>query len=492
MHMKRTFFVGALAALIIPISVSALSVDEIRAQIQTLMQQIEQLQGQIKTLTTTPVACTMDAKICPDGSSVGRVGPNCEFAACPGGGGGSDTTLPAWCARYGKLTYGTRGEDVSALQSAIGEADLGSVATGYYGELTRRAWNKRCVARCPIPVCSASVFVCPVGQHGAPAIPVYGANGCQTNWCAQRCVYDADATGVTISGVSGPTSLAVGQQGTWTVQASSASSSLSTNVALSYSVVWGDENAFSRIMEMAGGVDAFVQTATFTHAYANTGTYTVRFTVRDAAGATAETSLTVRVGGLECPVYNRPECLNGHIENVLNARGCQEPRCVMQNCLIPSCMALECPVGQHAVSDTPVYGASGCRTNSCAQHCVPDSSVGCAGPRADGGVAYDKSCPNPPIVNQTTGCAGPFTGGISAECASATNQNVYANGTATQDMGPLTGGGVVSGRTCTANGMNFAEGASVSQCIASGGANGCNTFSVVEPRSVCRGGMWVQ
>jgi hypothetical protein len=28
-------------------------------------------------------ACTMDAKICPDGSSVGRTGPNCEFAACP-------------------------------------------------------------------------------------------------------------------------------------------------------------------------------------------------------------------------------------------------------------------------------------------------------------------------------------------------------------------------------------------------------------------------
>lgn len=28
-------------------------------------------------------ACTMDAKICPDGSAVGRVGPNCEFAPCP-------------------------------------------------------------------------------------------------------------------------------------------------------------------------------------------------------------------------------------------------------------------------------------------------------------------------------------------------------------------------------------------------------------------------
>jgi hypothetical protein len=30
------------------------------------------------------VACTMEAKVCPDGSSVGRSGPNCEFAACPG------------------------------------------------------------------------------------------------------------------------------------------------------------------------------------------------------------------------------------------------------------------------------------------------------------------------------------------------------------------------------------------------------------------------
>jgi hypothetical protein len=28
-------------------------------------------------------ACTMDAKICPDGSAVGRQGPACEFAACP-------------------------------------------------------------------------------------------------------------------------------------------------------------------------------------------------------------------------------------------------------------------------------------------------------------------------------------------------------------------------------------------------------------------------
>ncbi len=28
-------------------------------------------------------ACTMEAKICPDGSAVGRTGKNCEFADCP-------------------------------------------------------------------------------------------------------------------------------------------------------------------------------------------------------------------------------------------------------------------------------------------------------------------------------------------------------------------------------------------------------------------------
>jgi len=31
-----------------------------------------------------PVACTMEAKICPDGSAVGRGGPDCEFDPCPG------------------------------------------------------------------------------------------------------------------------------------------------------------------------------------------------------------------------------------------------------------------------------------------------------------------------------------------------------------------------------------------------------------------------
>jgi len=38
---------------------------------------------QLNSQTVIPVACTMEAKLCPDGSSVGRTGPKCEFAPCP-------------------------------------------------------------------------------------------------------------------------------------------------------------------------------------------------------------------------------------------------------------------------------------------------------------------------------------------------------------------------------------------------------------------------
>jgi len=35
------------------------------------------------TKPAMPVACTEEAKLCPDGSAVGRSGPNCEFETCP-------------------------------------------------------------------------------------------------------------------------------------------------------------------------------------------------------------------------------------------------------------------------------------------------------------------------------------------------------------------------------------------------------------------------
>ncbi len=39
-------------------------------------------------------ACTMDARMCPDGSYVGRIGPSCEFAPCPTTANPADTLSP--------------------------------------------------------------------------------------------------------------------------------------------------------------------------------------------------------------------------------------------------------------------------------------------------------------------------------------------------------------------------------------------------------------
>ncbi|MFA6519905.1 MAG: hypothetical protein WCT41_03755 [Candidatus Paceibacterota bacterium] len=55
----------------------------------------------------SPVACTQEAKLCPDGSAVGRTGPNCEFAECP---------VPA----SGPISLGAViGEKVSGLDVSI-------------------------------------------------------------------------------------------------------------------------------------------------------------------------------------------------------------------------------------------------------------------------------------------------------------------------------------------------------------------------------------
>jgi hypothetical protein len=37
----------------------------------------------ITACSSYPKACTKEAKVCPDGSAVGRTGPNCEFTKCP-------------------------------------------------------------------------------------------------------------------------------------------------------------------------------------------------------------------------------------------------------------------------------------------------------------------------------------------------------------------------------------------------------------------------
>lgn len=55
-------------------------------------------------------ACTMDAKICPNGMSVGRTGPNCEFAPCP-----ANVILDPNFSRLGVITFNNPGQKPDAL-----------------------------------------------------------------------------------------------------------------------------------------------------------------------------------------------------------------------------------------------------------------------------------------------------------------------------------------------------------------------------------------
>lgn len=54
------------------------------------------------------ISCTQEAKLCPNGSAVGRTGPNCEFAACPKVFGGDDNQgiLPYKSGVSGVVTRG--------------------------------------------------------------------------------------------------------------------------------------------------------------------------------------------------------------------------------------------------------------------------------------------------------------------------------------------------------------------------------------------------
>jgi len=101
----------------------------------------------------------------------------------------------------------------------------------------------------------------------------------------------AKTTGtVSITSLTGPTSLKVGQNGTWSITATNQSSG-----NLSYAVRYGDE-----VVYVSGTAANFRapnndSTAGFTHSYTNPGTYTLTFTVTNASGNTATGTLTVNV-----------------------------------------------------------------------------------------------------------------------------------------------------------------------------------------------------
>lgn len=100
-------------------------------------------------------------------------------------------------------------------------------------------------------------------------------------------IEEVDTGHVSVNGVSAPTQLAVGEEGTWTVHANS---SLDGN--LRYSVVWGDEDQYMSRMSLSADTQS---SATFTHTYGEAGDYSPKFTVTNEHGESASVQASVTV-----------------------------------------------------------------------------------------------------------------------------------------------------------------------------------------------------
>ncbi|MDO8514314.1 MAG: hypothetical protein Q7S50_02100 [bacterium] len=409
---KKIAFGGlGLLVLVSPLIISAQSTsDSQAAAVANLVSQVEYLKAQVVKLqpsrVVVPQACTRDAKICPDGTSVGRSGPKCTFAACPTGTRPPSPPPPIkpCLPILRSLQRGSTGAEVTKLQNFLiqsGNLDIPE-ATGFFGAVTEAAVEDLQVendvvspnsagsaaglgkvgpltraviaAQCgnpnpksklvaspksgtaPLRVTFSTTVTpsagdtlvvdfgdgesgrmqsislgCPVdssggggctGSGGFTVSHTYDANGTYTAKLTQRnpggCGPTATAQGClgppasiknlgsavirvgkavgsgapSISKISGPTTLATGKSGTWRVNATAGSGG-----SLSYSVIWGDEEAIDQIRGYADAPSRSIQSsATFTHTYYSAGTYKPRFTVSNSKGS-AKASINVIVGG---------------------------------------------------------------------------------------------------------------------------------------------------------------------------------------------------
>lgn len=129
----------------------------------------------------------------------------------------------------------------------------------------------------------------PVGL-GTYDVSVTNSWGATSNALPFTVTSTSGSGSVSITGVSGPTTLSTGVSGTWTLTLSTGNASYS-NVSVNWGDSGGAYNAASQ------GTYSGTQTLTFSHVYAAPGTYTITFTASSQYGQQATASATVYVTG---------------------------------------------------------------------------------------------------------------------------------------------------------------------------------------------------
>ncbi|MCR4325610.1 MAG: peptidoglycan-binding protein [Patescibacteria group bacterium] len=334
----RHFTIGILAAVLLaPVFASALTNDDtLQQKIEALRAQIAQLQEQIQSIIAASGDMPSDDTPA-DNTATGSAGS-------PAGASQGTTACPII---YNSLYVGSRGSEVSSLQKFLAGRGLltADLVTGYYGPLTesavRNLQSQQGIVSSGTPdttgwgvvgfrtrsaiadLCSGSErannarpstqttpaissgassapSACTEAPHptrvcASPWIAVKNSGGCTTGWqCAVSSRVDASNKSPSINSINGPTSLAVGETGRWTVNASDPE-----GYPLAYSFSSGDTSAaIVRIGEIAQG---FTDAQSFVHSYGTRGLYILTAEVQDSAGNTAQSSLRVSVGGGSSP-----------------------------------------------------------------------------------------------------------------------------------------------------------------------------------------------
>jgi len=93
-------------------------------KLETIKKELEKCSAQSAPIEVSKPAaqvyCTQEAKLCSDGSYVGRTGPNCEFNKCPGesGGGSSNSMVFSFGGAYWQCYDGAEFKDSSSCKTS--------------------------------------------------------------------------------------------------------------------------------------------------------------------------------------------------------------------------------------------------------------------------------------------------------------------------------------------------------------------------------------
>ncbi len=273
--------------LVLPLSLSAQTVEELQARIASLIAQIQALQSastQASGGTSAP-ACPALSRTLTIGARGADVTALQEFLRARG------LLQSEATAYFGTLTEGAV-RAFQSLEGVVSSGDAASTGFGVVGARTRAAIAARCGSQ-TVTTTSPTAATCPQ----APATPALTCAGvwqklqsgaCHTGW---RCVLSsAGNKAPVIDAIEGPSALSIGQSGVWQVVAQDPEGSV-----LSYSVIWGDERIEDILRSLAGLSATFISSPTLSHAYAKAGTYTMRVDVKDSAGVIASATHTVTV-----------------------------------------------------------------------------------------------------------------------------------------------------------------------------------------------------